>query len=152
MNYENLSVKELIHYLDLYHEDPLVRRLVTLLREESLVEELEDAGMDPVTKTFRTDGWNYRGPAEYIQHLRNDLDYYVREADDLQNKVYDLEKEIKNLSTISLVNFIADVHHKLEMAKMEQGRAERIAEQERVLRKTAEQKFEFWDKMNHGIK
>jgi hypothetical protein len=152
MNYEHLTAKELINYLDLYHEDPLVRRLVTLLREESLIEELEEAGMDPVTKEFRDDGWNYLGPGEYIEHLRNDVDYYVREAEELQGQVHELEKEVKRFSTVNLVSFIADVHHKLEMAKMEQGRAERIAEQERVLSKTAEQKFEFWDKMNHGIK
>lgn len=152
MNYNHLTAKELIHYLDLNSTDPLVLRLVKLLQEESLVEELEEAGMDPVTKEFRDDGWNYRGPAEYIQHLRNDLDYYVRECDDLQNQVYDLEKEIKNLSTISLVNFIADVKHKLDMTIMEKDRANAKAEEERVKRKEAEQKFEFWDKMNHGIR
>ena len=152
MNYNHLTAKELIRYLDLTSTDPLVRRLVELLQEESLIEELEEAGMDPVTKEFRDDGWNYRGPAEYIQHLRNDIDYYVREAEELQGQVHDLEKEVKRFSTVNLVSFIADVHHKLEMAKMEQGRAERRAEHEQTLRKEAEQKFEFWDKMNHGIK
>ena len=152
MNYEHLSVKELIHYLDLYHEDPLVRRLVKLLREESLIEDLEQVGMDPVDKVFKDDGWEYRTPSEYIQHLRNDIDYHVRECDDLQSQVYDLEKEVNRLSTIGIMNFVADVHHKLEMAKMEQGRAERIAEHEKKLRQEAEQKFEFWEKLNHGIK
>ena len=152
MNYEHLSVKELIHYLDLYHKDPLVRRLVKLLREESLIEDLEQVGMDPVSKVFKDDGWEYRTPGEYIEHLRNDIDYHVRECDNLQSQVHDLEKEVKRLSTISLVSFIADVHQTLETAKMEEGRARRIAEHEKKLREEAEHKFEFWDKMNHGIK
>ena len=152
MNYEHLSVKELIHYLDLYHEDPLVRRLVKLLREESLIEDLEQVGMDPVDKVFKDDGWEYRTPSEYIQHLRNDIDYHVRECDDLQSQVYDLEKEVNRLSTIGIMNFVADVKHKLDMTIMEKDRAIARAEEEKVLRKSAEQKFEFWDKMNHGIK
>lgn len=151
MNYEHLTAKELIHYLDLYSEDPMVRRLVRLLQEDWLMEELIDAGMDPDSRQFKHD-WEYYGPREYIEHLRNDVDYYVRERDEMEAQVFELEKEVKRLGTISLVNFIADVHHKLEMAKMEQGRAERIAEHEKTLRKEAEQKFEFWDKMNHGIK
>jgi len=151
MNHDNLTAKELIHYLDLYSEDPVVRRLVTLLQEDSLMCELVDVGMDEDTLQFKDD-WQYYSPGDYISHLRNDLDYYVRECDDLQNEVYDLQKEIKNMSTISLVSFIADVKHKMDMTIMEKDRALARAEEERVLRKSAEQKFEFWDKMNHGIK
>jgi len=151
MNYEAMSTKELIHYLDLYSDDPLVRRLVKLLQEESLVTELVEAGMDPVTREFEND-WNQYSPGEYIRQLRSDLDYYVRECDDLQSQIQSLEKEVSRMGTVNLISFIADVHHKLEMAKMEQGRAERIAENEKKLRKEAEQKFEFWDKMNNGIR
>lgn len=152
MNYENLSVKELIHYLDLYHEDPLVRRLAVALREESLIEELEAVGMDPDTKAFRDDGWDYRSPGEYIQHLRNEIDYYVRERNEAEDRVLELESEIKRLSTMSIVNFIADVKHKLDMNNLETARANNRAEAEREARKESEQKFEFWEKLNHGIR
>jgi predicted RNase H-like nuclease (RuvC/YqgF family) len=152
MNYNNLSVKELIHYLDLYNDDPLVRRLVVLLREESLVEELEEVGMDPNTKTFRDEGWDYRGPGEYIEHLRNDVDYYVREADELRTEVHNLEKEVARLSARGVASLLAEVHDTLESAKMEEGRYRRMAEHEKKLREEAEQKFEFWDKLHYGIK
>jgi uncharacterized protein YlxW (UPF0749 family) len=56
------------------------------------------------------------------------------------------------LSTTSLVKFIADVHQTLEMNKSERDRALRQSEQERERRKEAEQKFEFWEKLNHGVK
>lgn len=151
MNYNNLSPKELVNYLDLHSEDPVVRRLIELLQEGSIVGELVEAGMDPNFNTFKDD-WQDYSPGAYIEHLRSDLDYYVRESDELQSQVYDLEKEITRLSTTSLVKFIADVHGQLESAKMSEQRAVNKAETERKLRKEAEQKFEFWEKLNHGVK
>lgn len=151
MNYAAMTTKELIHYLDLYSDDPVVRRLVRLLQEESLVEELAALGMDPVTREFKHD-WEYYGPAEYIEKLRGDIDYYVEECNDLENQVRELEGEVTRMSTVSLVNFIADVKHKLDMNNLETARANNRAEAERAARKEAEQKFEFWDKMNHGVK
>jgi hypothetical protein len=151
MNYDNLTTKELINYLDLTSTDPLVLRLIDLLKDESLSVELEEAGMDPITREFRDDGV-YLSPAEYINQLQRDRDYYLDESDDQRRQIDSLEAEIKRLGTINLMNFIADVQHKMEMATMEKDRAVRRAEQERELRKEAEQKFEFWDKMNHGIR
>ena len=151
MNYETLSAKELIHYLDLYSNDPVVRRLVKLLQEESLVEELVEAGMDPVSREFEHD-WEHLSPAEYIYKLKSDIDYYKQEVDDKDTEIFNLNKEVNRLSTKSLVSFIADVQQTLEFAKMEEGRAKRIAEHEKQLRQEAEKKFEFWEKLNHGVK
>lgn len=151
MNYDNLSAKELIHYLDIYNDDPMVRRLVKLLQEDSVVKELIDVGMDPTSNTFEHD-WQHLSPGDYIEQLRRDMDYYIEERDEAEHKADELEREVIRLSTMSLVNFIADVHHKLEMNTMEKDRAVKRAEQEQELRKEAEKKFEFWDKMNHGIR
>lgn len=152
MNYQHLTTKELIRYLDLTSTDPLVRKLIQLLQDESLIEELEAVGMDPDSKVFKDDGWEYRSPGEYIEHLRREVDYYVGERNHAEDQVLELEAEIKRLGTMSIVNFIADVKHKLDMNNLETARANNRAESERVLRKEAEQKFEFWDKMNHGVK
>jgi hypothetical protein len=151
MNYDHLSARELIHYLDLYSEDPVVIRLVSLLKEESLVGELVEAGMDEDSMTFKAD-WQNMSPGEYIKHLENDVDYYVRERDELEQEKEHLEQEVNRLSTISLVKFIGDVSDKLDVAKSEMHRAQRIAENEKKLRQEAEQKFEFWEKLNHGVK
>ncbi len=151
MNYNNLSARELIHYLDLYSEDPIVLRLVKLLKEESIVQELVDVGMNPDTMTFEAD-YQHVSPGEYIDQLRRDVDYYVEERDSLENEVDELRQEVKRMSTIGIMNFVADVHHKLEMATLEKNRATRAAEEERKRREEAEQKFEFWDKLHHGIK
>ena len=152
MNYLNMTPKELVHYLDLYSEDPVVRRLVEFLSNNTLVEDLVEAGMDPVDMTFEYDGWERKTPADYIHALKNDVNYFEREADEKDYEIENLKKEVNRLSTKSLVSFIADVQQTLETAKMEQGRAERRAEHEKKLREEAEQKFEFWDKMNHGIR
>ncbi len=151
MNYQSMSTKELVHYLDLYSEDPVVRRLVHLMQEESLVQELVDAGMDPVTRTFEHE-WQSMSPGDYIEHIRRDMEYYIDERDEFEREVEDLKREVNRLSTISLVKFIGDVSDKLNVANSEMNRQRRIAENERKLREEAEQKFEFWEKLNHGIK
>lgn len=152
MNYQHLTAKELIRYLDLTSTDPLVRKLIQLLQDESLMEELEAVGMDPDTKAFRDDGWEYRSPGEYIEHLRRERDYYLEESDDQRRQIDQLEAEVKRMGTINLMNFIADVQHKMEMTTMEKDRAVRAAAADRKLREEAEHKFEFWEKMNHGIR
>jgi hypothetical protein len=151
MNYNTLSDKELLNYLDLYSDDPVVRRLLKILEEDSLVQELTEVGMDPLARTFEHD-WQHLSPSNYIVELRRDAEYYMDERDAMEQEKEQLEREVTRLSTMSLVNFVADVQHKMEMNTMELARANKRAEQERELRKEAEQKFEFWDKINHGIK
>jgi hypothetical protein len=107
--------------------------------------------MDPVARTFEHD-WQHLSPSNYIVELRKDAEYYMDERDQMEHEKDELEREVTRLSTMSLVNFVADVQHKMEMNNMEKDRAVKRAEQERELRKEAEQKFEFWDKMNHGVK
>jgi len=146
-----LSNKEFINRLDLESTDPVIRRLLAIINDDTIRVELEEAGMDPVDCTFEHD-WEHLYPADYIRKLRDDIDYYKRDIDDKDTEIYNLNKEINRLSTTSLVSFIADVQHTLETAKMEEGRARRIAENEKKLREEAEHKFEFWEKLNYGGK
>jgi len=148
---KGLSNQELVNRLWLESTDPTVRKLLEIFNEESLIDELKSAGMDIKNMAFESD-YQWYSPAEYIHHLRSDVQYYMDEADDLRNEVDALNREINRLSTISLVNFIAEVKHKLEMTTMEKDRAVRAAENDRKLREDAEQKFEFWEKLHYGIK
>lgn len=109
MNYDSMTSKELINYLDLHNTDPLVRRLITLLRDESLMEELEDAGMDPVTKTFE-DGWETYTPSEYIYHLRSDVDYYKQDAETWEAQHEQAKQECEKLKARS----VAELLHEME--------------------------------------
>ena len=146
-----LSNKEFINQLDLESTDPVVRRLLAIINDDSIRVELEEAGMDPVYCTFEYE-WEHLHPADYIRKLKDDIEYYKRDIDDKDTEIYNLNKEINRLSTTSLVSFIADVQQTLETAKMEEGRARRIAEHEKKLREEAEHKFEFWEKLNYGGK
>lgn len=59
MNYDSMADHELLHYLDLYSDDPLIRRLINVLARTrgALIDDLEDAGMDLQSWTFG-ESWN----------------------------------------------------------------------------------------------
>jgi len=110
MNYNAMTDRELLHYLDLYSEDPVVRRLMHLLgnTRSSLIAELEEAGMDPQTWTFQDD-YDAMFPGEYIDHLRSQLQHAQDEADSLQWKLDGVIEERDQLKTRSVVDLIEEV-------------------------------------------
>ena len=108
MNYDSMTARELVHYLDLYSDDLLVRRLVKLFTHEELITELVDAGMDPETQMFRVD-WGHESPGEHIQGLRNSLEHAQNEADDLRDRCEKLQEEVEQLQTRSIMEFIDEV-------------------------------------------
>ena len=110
MNYNAMTDRELLHYLDLYSEDPVVRRLMHLLGNTrgSIVEELEEAGMDPQTLTFHDD-YDRMFPGEYIEHLRSQLQEAEAEVEDLQYKLDEAVEERDNLKTRTIAEFIQEV-------------------------------------------
>ena len=55
MNYNAMTLPELVHYLDLYNTDPMVQRLIQRLDHSDLRLELEEAGMDHVSGMFKDD-------------------------------------------------------------------------------------------------
>ena len=110
MNYESMTARELVHYLDLYSTDPVVRRLVKLFTHEELIAELVDAGMDPDTLMFQID-WGHESPGEYIQSLRNSLRDAEDEASELRHRCEDLDEQLEQLQTRSIMDFIDEVRH-----------------------------------------
>ena len=110
MNYNAMTDRELLHYLDLYSEDPVVRRLMHLLGNTrgSLIAELEEAGMDPQTWTFQDD-YDAMFPGEYIEHLRSQLQHAQDEADSLQWKLDGVIEERDQLKTRSIAELIEEV-------------------------------------------
>ena len=110
MNYNAMTDRELLHYLDLYSEDPVVRRLMHLLgnTRSSLIAELEEAGMDPQTWTFQDD-YDAMFPGEYIEHLRSQVQHAQDEADSLQWKLDGVIEERDQLKTRSVAELIEEV-------------------------------------------
>lgn len=110
MNYNSMTDLELLHYLDIYSDDPLIRRIIGVISRTrgALLDDLEHAGMDPDTWMFRTD-WQSMYPGEYIIHLEKQLQYSEEELSGLQYKHEDLEEEYNRLKTRSIMDFVEEV-------------------------------------------
>jgi len=110
MNYNSMTDAELLHYLDIYNDDPLTRRLVDVMSNTrgALLSDLENAGMDPDTWMFRTD-WQSMYPGDYIIHLQTQLRHVEEELSGLQYKYDDLQEEYDRLKTRSIMDFIEEV-------------------------------------------
>lgn len=111
MNYESMSDKELIHYLDLYATDPLIRRLANMLHNTrgGLIADLEAAGMDPDTWRFETE-WQSMYPGDYIQQLRRDIEELESDLEHTKYNLDEMTTERDELKTRSIMDFIQEVH------------------------------------------
>lgn len=111
MNYNAMTDLELLHYLDIYSDDPLIRRLIDVLAKTrgAIISDLEDAGMDPQTWTFG-DGWNKMFPGQYITDLESQVRYAEEELEDYRYKYEQAVEERDELKTRSIMDFIQEVH------------------------------------------
>ena len=110
MNYNAMSDHELIHYLDLYSKDPMVRRLIGVLARTrgSLIDDLVDAGMNAQDWTFG-DGWSRESPGQYIQELQRQNRGLEDDNDDLRKHKEELEDECDRLKSRSVLEFLQEV-------------------------------------------
>jgi len=110
MNYNAMTDLELLHYLDVYSDDPLIRRLIDVLTRTrgEIISDLEEAGMDPQTWTFG-DGWNKMFPGQYITDLEKQLQYAEEELEHAKYQRDEAEKERDELKTRSLMDFVQEV-------------------------------------------
>ena len=110
MNYNAMTDLELLHYLDLYSDDPLIRRLIDVLTRTcgEIISDLEEAGMDPQTWTFG-DGWNKMFPGQYITDLEKQLRYAEEELEDAKYKLEQTVEERDELKTRSIMDFVNEV-------------------------------------------
>lgn len=117
MNYTMLSDAELLHYLDLESEDPVVRRLLNmLLRDTSgLYADLVSAGMDPKTFEFEIDYQSY-SPGNYIRQLENDVDFYRRESDSWECKFEDMTQERDQLRARNIAKILHEMEKEVVVA------------------------------------
>jgi hypothetical protein len=110
MNYNSMTDLELLHYLDIYSDDPLIRRLVNVLAKTrgALITDLENAGMDPDTWMFKTD-WQSMYPGDYIIQIRRELQDTEEELSGLQYRYDDLLEERDRLKARGIIDFIEEV-------------------------------------------
>ena len=147
MNYNSMTARELVHYLDLHSDDPVVRRLVSLFSNDSLVADLVDAGMDPETLMFQID-WGHESPGEYIQSLRNSLSDAEDEASQLRYRCEDLEEQLEQLKTRSIMDFIDEVRHVKRNSEELVRDAMKTINAYKDENESLKEKIDMWGRMN----
>ncbi len=141
----NLTFKELIHYLDFNSTDPVVRQLLKYFDdlEESVVEGLVQAGMDPSNCSFDYDGF-YHSPGEFISKLRNDVDYAERMASEWEEKYYQIKDERDQLQARSVATLINEMNEQVKRAQADRNNSDRIAEKYRQENQELQSKINVW--------
>lgn len=151
MNYNSMTDTELLHYLDLYSDDPLIRRLVDVLQntQGALLNNLEDAGMDPNTWTFKTDWLDEHNPGDYIIQLRNELEHAEEELNDLQYRHEELLDKYDALKTKSIMKLIEEVQQEKRAAGQKVQEAMKQAEHQKKENDKLREQIDMWGKLNH---
>ena len=149
MNYDIMTDEELLNYLDVYSDDPLIRRIVRILSRTrgALLNDLENAGMDRVTWQFETD-WQHLYPGDYIIHLRNELNALDRDAEELRQQLYESERERDDLKTRSIMDFVQEVWQEKKTASYIVSEAQAEANAQRKENDRLKEQIDMWGKMN----
>jgi hypothetical protein len=149
MNYNSMTDLELLHYLDLYSDDPLIRRLVDLLSNTrgSIISDLESAGMDPNTWTFKTD-WQSMYPGEYIEALRNDLQEAESSLSSIRDELEEAETELDELKTRTIMDFVNEVWQEKRTASFKVQEALKEAEHQKKENDRLREQIDMWGKLN----
>jgi hypothetical protein len=149
MNYNSMTDLELLHYLDLYSTDPVVRRLVDLLANTrgGIISDLESAGMDPNTWTFKTD-WHSMYPGEYIEALRNDLSEAESDLEHTKYKLEEAETELGELKTRSIMDFVQEVWQEKKTASFKVQEALKEADKVREENAKLREQIDMWGRLN----
>jgi len=151
MNYNSMTERELLHYLDLYSEDPVVRRLIEVLQKGirgRIVDDLEAAGMDTLTWTFRTD-WTNMYPGEYITALQNDLRSAENELENAQEDLRRAEDERDELKTRNIMKFIEEVQNEKRSNQAKVQEAMKQAENQKKENDQLREQIDMWGRLNH---
>lgn len=143
MKNPNYTYRELVHHLDLYTTDPLVRRLIDMLvaGENSIVTNLVEEGMDPVNYTFTYDSQDM-DVGEYIRQLKRDCQLYEDEMWLAQRELEDEQGRRRQLETRSVAELLASMEELVKRANSERDNANRI------IRKVEQENDELKEKIN----
>lgn len=149
MNYNAMGDAELLHYLDLYSEDPLIRRLVTILATTrgGLITDLENAGMDPNTWQFETD-WQSMYPGDYIIYLRRQLEQTEEDYEDVKRCKEELEDECLRLKSRSILEFLQEVERERSESQSLVKEAMKTVKAFKDENQSLKEKIDMWGRMN----
>lgn len=140
---KNLTYRELVHHLDLYSTDPLVRRLIDYIvgGEDTVMSSLIDAGMDPMSYEF-SDSYEYYSPGQYIEHLRKLCDDVEQDLRIAQDDLSDMTDERDRYKNRSVADLMASMSEEVRRAHTDRDNANRVA------RKYEQENDELKEKIN----
>jgi hypothetical protein len=149
MNYNSMSDQELLHYLDLTSNDPLIRRLINVLAKTrgALIDDLESAGMDSQSWTFG-EGWNKYSPGQYIEELRNDVERAEDELRLAQDELSGMQDECERLKARTIMQFIEEVQSEKRISKINADEAYKEAARVRQENAKLREQIDMWGAMN----
>lgn len=116
----HLTDKELIDYTLKFDTDPVRVRLASVMDNMpgAILDDLEDAGMDPVFCNFE----NTYLPGQYIRHLESELDIYHEENRQLR-------EELEELKARTVMDLIAELKQEIKTADWMAAEARRERDQ-----------------------
>lgn len=149
MNYNAMSDAEFMHYLDIYSDDPVVRRLVGVLERTrgALVDDLVDAGMDTQDWTFGR-GWEKQSPGQYIQELQRQIWSLEDDNDDLRKHKEELEDECDRLKSRSVMEFLQEVEREKRENQSLVREAMKTVQAYKKENDNLKEKIDMWGKLN----
>jgi hypothetical protein len=149
MNYNSMSDQELLHYLDLSSNDPLIRRLINVLTRTrgALIDDLESAGMDSQSWTFG-EGWNKFSPGQYIEELRNDVRRAEDELELAQEALEQAIDERDQLKTRNIMQLITEAQQEKNAAASRANEAWTETNRVRKENDKLREQIDMWGAMN----
>jgi hypothetical protein len=149
MNYNSMTDLELLHYLDLYSDDALIRRLIDVLTRTrgEIISDLEEAGMDPQTWTFG-DGWTKMFPGQYITDLKKQLQYAENDLETANYKLEEMTTERDELKTRSIMDFVQEVWQEKKTASFKVSEAMKETAQVKEQNAKLKEQLDMWARMN----
>jgi hypothetical protein len=150
MNYNSMSDYELLHYLDLSSDDPLIRRLINVLAKTrgALIDDLESAGMDSQSWTFG-EGWVKYSPGQYIEELRNDVRHAEDELELAQRELEQMADERDQLKTRSIMQLITEAQQEKNAAASRANEAWTETNRVRKENDKLREQIDMWGRLNH---
>ncbi len=149
MNYSAMNDHEVLHYLDIHSDDPLIRRLVNSLTRTrgALVDDLVDAGMDAQHWTFG-DGWDKSSPGQYIQELQHRLDQAESDLRLAQRELEDMQDECDRLRARTIMDFIEEVQQEKANSASRANEAWKEAARVREENAKLREQIDMWGSLN----
>lgn len=150
MNYNSMSDTEILHYLDLYSDDPLIRRLINVLAKTrgALIDDLEHAGMDSQSWTFG-EGWGKFSPGQYIEELRNDVRRVEDELELAQEELEQMRDERDQLKTRNITQFIEEVKQEKKANQDLVKDAMATVQAYKKENERLKEQIDMWGRLNH---